>query len=111
VRVAFVLDCHDREVIGWTATTADISGEMLRDMMTECVERRFQAPRTPYRLQWLTDNGSIYAAAKTVDIALALGLDPCFTPVAPASLPVDAVPYMFTSSGRRIHPPTRVRRA
>ena len=50
-------------------------------MMIECVERRFQAPRTPYRVQWLTDNGSIYAAAKTVDIALALGLDPCFTPV------------------------------
>jgi transposase InsO family protein len=22
VRVAFALDCHDREVIGWTATTA-----------------------------------------------------------------------------------------
>jgi putative transposase len=54
---------------------------MIRDMMIECVERRFQAPRTPYRVQWLTDNGSIYAAAKTVDIALALGLDPCFTPV------------------------------
>ncbi len=81
VRVAFVLDCHDREVIGWTATTAGISGEMIRDMMIECVERRFQAPRAPYRIQWLTDNGSIYAAAKTVDIALALGLDPCFTPV------------------------------
>src|ERR1035437_10626572 len=54
---------------------------MIRDMMIECVERRFQAPRTPYLVQWLTDNGSIYAAAKTVDIALALGLDPCFTPV------------------------------
>src|SRR5262245_42433992 len=33
IRVAFALDCHDREVIGWTATTAGISGEMIRDMM------------------------------------------------------------------------------
>ena len=81
MRVAFVLDCHDREVIGWTTTTAGISGEVIRDMMIECVERRFQAPRAPYRTQWLTNDGSIYAAAKTVDIALALGLDPCFTPV------------------------------
>src|SRR5437764_5518396 len=36
VRVAFVLDCHDREVISWIATTAGISGEMIRDMMVDC---------------------------------------------------------------------------
>ena len=41
VRVAFALDCHDREVIAWVATTAGISGEMIRDMMVHCVERRF----------------------------------------------------------------------
>ncbi|WP_246206053.1 IS3 family transposase [Propylenella binzhouense] len=81
VRVAFALDCHDREVIGWTATTAGISGEMIRDMMVECVETRFGSPRAPERIQWLTDNGSTYAAAKTIDMALALNLEPCFTPV------------------------------
>src|SRR5229473_622607 len=27
VRIAFALDCHDREVISWVATTAGISGE------------------------------------------------------------------------------------
>jgi transposase InsO family protein len=32
VRVAFAVDCHDREVISWVATTAGISGEMIRDM-------------------------------------------------------------------------------
>jgi transposase InsO family protein len=32
-------------------------------------------------VQWLTDNGSIFAAYKTIDIALALNLEPCFTPV------------------------------
>jgi transposase InsO family protein len=36
VRIAFVLDCHDREVIAWLATTAGISGEMIRDIMIEC---------------------------------------------------------------------------
>ena len=35
VRLAFALDCHDREVISWVATTAGISGEMIRDMMVD----------------------------------------------------------------------------
>ena len=81
VRVAFALDCHDREVIAWVATTAGICGEMIRDMMVECVEKRFGAFRAPYRVQWLSDNGSIFVAHKTVEIALALNLEPCFTPV------------------------------
>jgi putative transposase len=81
VRVAFALDCHDREVISWLATTAGISGEMIRDMMVQCVERRFGTFRAPHRVQWLTDNGSIFAAHKTVEIAMALNLEPCFTPV------------------------------
>ncbi len=41
VRVAFALYSHDREVISWVATTAGISGEMIRDMMVNCVEQRF----------------------------------------------------------------------
>jgi transposase InsO family protein len=81
VRVAFALDCHDREVLGWIATTAGISGEMIRDLMVGCVESRFAAPRAPHPVQWLADNGSVYAAAKTIDIATALNLQPCFTPV------------------------------
>ena len=81
VRVAFALDCHDREVIGWVATTAGISGEMIRDMMVRCVEQRFGGIRAPHPVQWLSDNGSIFAAHKTVEIAVALNLTPCFTPV------------------------------
>ena len=81
VRVAFALDCHDREAIGWTATTAGISGEMIRDMMVNCVEKRFGTAPAPHRVQWLSDNGSIFAAHKTIDIALALNLEPCFTQV------------------------------
>lgn len=81
VRIAFALDCHDREVISWIATTAGISGEMIRDLMVECVERRFAAVRAPDPVQWLADNGSVFAATRTVDIALALNLSPCFTPI------------------------------
>ena len=81
VRVAFALDCHDREVISWVATTAGISGEMIRDMMIRCVEQRFGGIRAPHPVQWLSDNGSIFAAHRTVEIALALNLVPCFTPV------------------------------
>lgn len=81
VRVAFALDCHDREVIAWVATTAGISGEMIRDLMVTSVERRFATSRASHRVQWLSDNGSPYAAAKTIDIALALNLEPCFTPI------------------------------
>ena len=81
VHLAFPLDCHDREVIGWVATTAGISGEMIRDMVVYCVEQRFGAIRAPHPVQWLSDNGSIFAAHKTIEIAVALNLVPCFTPV------------------------------
>jgi transposase InsO family protein len=81
VRLAFALDCHDREAISWVATTAGISGEMIRDMMVHSVEQRFGTLRAPHPVQWLSDNGSIFAAYRTIEIALALNLVPCFTPV------------------------------
>src|SRR3981189_163381 len=81
VRLAFALDCHDREIISWVATPAGVSGEMIRDMMVDCVEKRFGATRAPQPVQWLSDNGSIFAAHRTIEVALALNLVPCFTPV------------------------------
>jgi putative transposase len=72
VRVAFALDCHDRKVIGWTVTTGGISREIIRDLMVDCIERRFGVLPAPHRVQRLSDNGSIFAAYKTIDIALAL---------------------------------------
>ena len=82
VRVAFAIDTHDREVMAWVATIgAGINGEMVRDMMLECVERRFDDVRAPEPVQWLADNGSAYTAAETVDFATALNLVACFTPV------------------------------
>jgi transposase InsO family protein len=80
VRVLFAIDACDREVIAWQATTAGVSGEMVRDLMVECVERRFGATRTAHPVEWLSDNGSGYRAKETLDTATALGLRPAFTP-------------------------------
>ena len=82
VPVAFAIDTHDREIISWVATTGGgISGEMVRDMMLDGVERRFATIRAPHPVQWLADNGSSYTAGETIDFATALGLVACFTPV------------------------------
>ena len=81
VRLAFAIDACDREIIAWQATTAGVSGEMVRDMMLTCVERRFDALRAPHSVQWLADNGSAYTAKETIEFAAALHLVPCFTPV------------------------------
>jgi len=81
VRVAFTLDTCDREAITWTASTAGVTGEMVRDMMLVAVERRFGDYRAPHRVEYLADNGSCYTASETIDFALALGLMPRFTPI------------------------------
>jgi putative transposase len=76
-----ILNCHDHDVIGWIATTAGISGEMIRDLMVECVGTRFETSRAPNSVQWLSDNDSVYAAGRTIEIATALNLQACFTSV------------------------------
>jgi putative transposase len=82
VRLAFIIDAHDREIIAWHAVAgAGISGSMVRDMMLEAVETRFAALQAPHALEWLTDNGSPYTAKATRDFAMALNLVPCFTPI------------------------------
>jgi len=83
VRVAFVIDAHDREIIAWRAVVgAGVSGDMIRDMMLEAVEKRFLSLRAPHPVEWLSDNGSIYTAKQTTAFATQLNLKPCFTPVA-----------------------------
>jgi len=82
VWVAFSLDCCDREVMSYIATTAGISGEMIRDLMAETIESRFGlVDRVPHRIEWLTDNGSAYTAHDTRNFALSMGLTVCTTPV------------------------------
>jgi transposase InsO family protein len=53
VRVAFALDTCDREVMSGLATTGGISGEMIRDLILENVERRFNSQQTPHPVEWL----------------------------------------------------------
>ena len=81
VRVAFALDCCDREVMSWVATTRGIEGAMVRDLMLEAVEGRFgQAlPHTP--IEWLSDNGSPYVARETRAFAYEIGLVPVTTAI------------------------------
>ena len=76
IQVAFSLDCFDREVMSYVATTAAVTGEMVRDLMAEPVERRFgpTALRTPNSVEWLSDNGPPYPAIETRDCGEKLGL-------------------------------------
>ena len=82
VRIAFVIDAFDREIIAHVAVSGvGISGSDIRDMMLAAVEQRFGTDRTPHAIEHLSDNGSCYTARDTRDFATALGLVPCFTPV------------------------------
>ncbi|KRB93833.1 transposase [Noviherbaspirillum sp. Root189] len=82
VRVAFALDCCDREVMSWVATTKGIDAGLVGDLMMQAVEYRFGANQiAPTEIEWLSDNGSCYTAAETRSFARALGLKPVTTPV------------------------------
>jgi putative transposase len=82
VRVAFALDCCDREAMSFVATTAGISGEDVRDLMVAAVEHRFgRVNRLPGTIEWLTDNGGCYLARETRRFARDVGLVPKTTPL------------------------------
>lgn len=66
VRVVFCMDCADREVLSYIATTGGITGEMIRDLMAEAIEYRFgMVDQVPHPIQWLSDNGPAYIAHET----------------------------------------------
>ena len=68
VRVTFVLDTCDQEIIAWKAATGGFTGETVRNLMLISVEKRFGRYHTPPQaVQWLTDNGSAYTAKETID--------------------------------------------
>jgi len=82
VRIAFTLDCCDREAISWVATTGGIDSSDIRDLMIESVERRFGlVEKLPQPIEWLSDNGSPYIAGDTRTLARYIGLVPCTTPI------------------------------
>lgn len=107
VRMAFIIDAFDREIIGWSAVCgAGISGSDVRDMMLEAVEKRFGTVRAPQPVEHLSDNGSPYIAKDTRDFAAALNLVPCFTPVrSPESNGMaEAFVKTFKRDYVRVHP-------
>jgi putative transposase len=82
VRVAFALDCCDREAMSHVAITEGIKGEDIRDLMVTAVEQRFgYLNRLPTTIEWLTDNGSCYTAADTRRFACDIGFLPLRTPI------------------------------
>jgi putative transposase len=82
VRIAFALDCCDREAMSFIVTPGGISGDHVRDLMVDAVEHRFgRVNRLPNAIEWLTDNGSCYIARSTQDFAPAVGLEPKTTPL------------------------------
>jgi putative transposase len=82
VRVAFTLDCCDREAMSYVATTSGITGEDVRDLMVSAVEHRFgPVNQLPRPVEWLTDNGSCFVARETRRFAKDIGLVPRTTPL------------------------------
>ncbi|HEY0909523.1 MAG TPA: IS3 family transposase, partial [Bradyrhizobium sp.] len=82
VRVAFALDCCDREAMSFVATTGGIGSGDVRDLMLAAVERRFgPVNRLPEPIEWLTDNGSCYVARDTRRFARDIGIEPRTTPL------------------------------
>ena len=82
VRIAFALDCCDREAISWVATTGGIDSGDIRDLIIQSVEQRFGlVNQLPLAIEWLSDNGSPYTAGETRKLAREIGLVPCTTPI------------------------------
>ena len=86
IRMAFIIDAFDREIIAWTALSgAHISGSDVRDMMLQAVDKRFGSTRAPQPIEHLSDNGSPYTTKETRDFATALNPSPRFYFVAAIS--------------------------
>jgi putative transposase len=81
LKVAFSLDCCDREILSYIATTGGICGDMVCDLMAESIEKRFgPVDQLPLPIEWLSDNGPAYTARKTRDFGRLMGLRICTTP-------------------------------
>ena len=82
VRVAFTLDCHDREVVGHVAVARPLNGSDARLLLDRSVWGRFGEAtlRTPIEIEWLTDNDGIFTSLETTVYAQDLGFRPINTP-------------------------------
>jgi len=80
--VAFAIDCHDREVVAWTASRRSLNGGDIRTLMDKALCARFgeTVVTAPHAIQWLSDHGPQYTAMDSVLYAHELGLVPITTP-------------------------------
>lgn len=81
VDVAFALDCCNREVTDWIASSGALAGSDIRDLMLTSIEKRFNGEPPERAIQWLSDNGSVYISRDTRNFAAMIGLNPKRTPV------------------------------
>jgi putative transposase len=79
VYVAFTLDCHDRENIGFVGSKEALRAKDIQELMIKSVESRFSNLKTDREIQFLSDRGSIYRAQDTIALGHSLGLKSCFT--------------------------------
>lgn len=82
VFVTVALDCCDREVLAYHASTIHPTSETICDLMAESLEARFGpgTTRTPRRIEWLSDNGAPYTAHRTRAFGLQAGFLVVTTP-------------------------------
>lgn len=82
VRVSFILDCCDREIISYTATTGGMDSSLICDMALWGVECRFGGVyKLPREIEWLTDNGPCYISHETKKFLRELGFKVATTPI------------------------------
>lgn len=80
VELGFILDCHDREAIAHVAVPRKYRSADVQQLLKLAVRTRFGDVPPVERVQFLSDNGSIYTALDTVCTAERLGLVPVTTP-------------------------------
>jgi putative transposase len=82
VRVAFALDCHDREAIDHVGVHRPLNGHDIRLLLDKTLWGRFgeSTLRSPIEIQWLNDNEGIYTSLETTTYAEDLGFKPITTP-------------------------------
>lgn len=82
VRVAFSLDCHDREAISFTAEARPLNHHDIIRLIDQTVTKRFgdYADKLPKPIQWLSDQGPQYTCVETKEYARDWGLEPITTP-------------------------------
>lgn len=80
IELGFILDCHDREAIAHVAVPRKYSAADVQELLEAAVIARLGTSRSGERVQFLSDNGSIYTALDTVCTVERLGLSPVTTP-------------------------------